>query len=304
MTTEVPKRRRATSRGNAAEDAYERLARAQQAVAELQQVPVAEASLPALVDTQPPALAVEASEPGPDVAPISETVITGTVLLPSTGIDEPEFEMAPEGDQEAQFVHYDALISRARSKVEKTLTKAERYWRLTAGPALKEIRDKGLYKANYATFEQYVSQRWQMSRPRAYQLIDSVRAMEWLEGVTSEVPNERQLRAILPIGDTCGEKAAQEVWQLAESRGRTSGSALEAAARELGYRPAIEAPKDAPAPQPVWARYEPVLGMLEDLGGLRLVAREAPERAKRLAEKFRKAAEELEADLSGDDERE
>jgi hypothetical protein len=104
--------------------------------------------------------------------------------------------------------------SLGRFKVEKVLTKAERYWRLTAGPALKEIRDNALFKAaGFASFERYVDERWDMSRARAYQLIDSVRAMKALEDVTPEVPNERQLRAILPVVDDHGKDAAEQVWR-------------------------------------------------------------------------------------------
>ncbi|MFC4536918.1 hypothetical protein [Sphaerisporangium dianthi] len=241
--------------------------------------------------------------PAPTATATVEHVVSGTVVPPSAGFpEEPEFTPSTAQDPTEQFVHYEGLISRARVKVERVLSEAERYWRLTAGPALKEIRDNGLYKtAGFSSFERYVADRWDMSRPRAYQLIDSVRAMKWLEGVTGEVPNERQLRAILPVGDAHGAAAAQQVWKLAEERGRTSGSALERAAADLGYRPAIEPPSDK-QPLPMWARYEPVFGALEDLRGLRQVALEAPDRARQLAARFRQAAAELEADLSPADE--
>uniref|UniRef100_UPI003F49735A hypothetical protein n=1 Tax=Microtetraspora malaysiensis TaxID=161358 RepID=UPI003F49735A len=248
----------------------------------------------------------EVSAPAAE-APAVERVVTGMVLPPSSGMipDEPEFALAPaDADVESQFHHYESLISRARGKVETVLTKAERYWRLTAGPALQEIRDNALYQgAGFASFERYVAERWGMSRPRAYQLIDSVRAMKALGPVTSEVPNERQLRAIVPVVDQHGVEAAQAVWKLAEERGRTSGAALEQAAIDLKYRAALAAPPEPEATPVVlaWPRYEPMLRELEDLRGLRQVAAEAPDRARELATKFRKAAAELEADLPKDD---
>ncbi|SEU46875.1 hypothetical protein [Nonomuraea wenchangensis] len=252
------------------------------------------------------ASAVAVAEPMTDQS--VEQVLTGQLVPPVAALadipDAPDFTPAADGaDPEAAFAHYDSTISRARAKVEKVLTKAERYWRLTAGPALKEIRDNQLYKAaGFATFERYVDERWDMSRPRAYQLIDSVRAMQALEGVTDEVPNERQLRALLPVVDQHGTEAAGQVWKLAEERGRTSGAGLDAAARDLGFLPALEAAKqDGPKPEVVWPRYEPVFRALGDLRGLRRVAVETPDRARELAARLRQAAEELEADLPAPD---
>jgi hypothetical protein len=41
---------------------------------------------------------------------------------------------------------------------------------LEVGMALKEIRDKRLYRQQFDTFEEYCVRRWELSRPRAYQL--------------------------------------------------------------------------------------------------------------------------------------
>jgi hypothetical protein len=49
---------------------------------------------------------------------------------------------------------------------------------LEVGMALKEIRDKRLYRQHYRTFEEYCIQRWEMSRPRAYQLCAASEVME------------------------------------------------------------------------------------------------------------------------------
>ena len=45
------------------------------------------------------------------------------------------------------------------------------FW--AAGKVLQVIRDGRLYRDTYATFEDYVEQRWDMSRPQAYRLIDA-----------------------------------------------------------------------------------------------------------------------------------
>lgn len=54
------------------------------------------------------------------------------------------------------------------------------------GTALLSIRDKRLYRADYSTFEDYCRERWQMSRIRAYQLMEAA-------GVVGN---------LLPIGNT------------------------------------------------------------------------------------------------------
>ena len=41
------------------------------------------------------------------------------------------------------------------------------------GHALMAIREQRLYRQSYQTFEAYLRQRWDLSRPRAYQLIDA-----------------------------------------------------------------------------------------------------------------------------------
>ena len=45
------------------------------------------------------------------------------------------------------------------------------FW--AAGKALQVIRDARLYRDTHATFEDYVEQRWDMSRSPAYRLIDA-----------------------------------------------------------------------------------------------------------------------------------
>jgi len=46
-----------------------------------------------------------------------------------------------------------------------------------AGSALKEIRDKKLYRSEFKTFEEYGMGKWQLKRRRLYQLIDASEAI-------------------------------------------------------------------------------------------------------------------------------
>ena len=64
------------------------------------------------------------------------------------------------------------LTTRERTqfvRAERTIAKGlKSFWEV--GMALKDIRDQRLYRQRYGTFEDYCAARWDLSRPRAYQL--------------------------------------------------------------------------------------------------------------------------------------
>jgi VRR-NUC domain len=63
------------------------------------------------------------------------------------------------------------------------------------GEALMEIRDSRLYKQTHSSFESYLRERWKMSRPRGYQLIDAAKLSTTVDTFPAE--NERQARALI-----------------------------------------------------------------------------------------------------------
>jgi hypothetical protein len=70
------------------------------------------------------------------------------------------------------------------------------------GNALVAIRDQHLYRESYTTFEDYLRQRWDLSRPYAYQLMEASVVVERVSAVADIVPvNEAQARplATLPV---------------------------------------------------------------------------------------------------------
>ena len=71
------------------------------------------------------------------------------------------------------------------------------------GNALLAIRDGRLYRQSHGTFEEYCKERWGMSRPRAYQLIDSAAVIENLSTMVDKPTTERQARPLtkLPPAD-------------------------------------------------------------------------------------------------------
>lgn len=69
------------------------------------------------------------------------------------------------------------------------------------GEALLEIRDSRLYRLAYGTWEDYLSERWQMSRQRGYQLIDAAAVTRALS-TTVDMPEpltERVARELVPV---------------------------------------------------------------------------------------------------------
>jgi len=109
------------------------------------------------------------------------------------------------------------------------------------GEALTEVRDSGLYRHGHGTFEEYCAERWQLSRPRVYQLIDAVSVVSTMVDTGLPAPtNERQARELARVP----ESQRAEVWE--ETLARTEGKPTAAAIRET-YSP----PAPAPQPEPV-----------------------------------------------------
>jgi hypothetical protein len=95
------------------------------------------------------------------------------------------------------------------------------------GTALADIRNRKLYRANYGTFEEYAEKRWQMSRPRAYELMAAAEVVSAMAdtGITAPA-NERQARELGRVP----EPDRATVW--AETVERTDGRPTAAAVRE------------------------------------------------------------------------
>jgi hypothetical protein len=81
-----------------------------------------------------------------------------------------------------------------------------------AGKALQVIRDGRLYRGTHATFEEYGLERWDMSRPQLYRLIEAWPLGERLAKIGAKA-NERQVRELLPVEERHGQDAAVTVYQ-------------------------------------------------------------------------------------------
>lgn len=72
---------------------------------------------------------------------------------------------------------------------------------MQTGTALLRIRDERLYRASHATFEEYLRERWNISRKRGYDLIAGAETVMALSpmGDTPQIESERVARAIAPV---------------------------------------------------------------------------------------------------------
>lgn len=112
------------------------------------------------------------------------------------------------------------------------------------GNALLTIRDERLYRADYATFEDYCEERWGLTRRRAYQLMDAAGAVSTMVHTGLPAPeNERQARELGRVP----EDQRAEVWQ--QTIDNTDGKPTAAAIRET-YQPKPEPVAD-PLPEPI-----------------------------------------------------
>lgn len=101
------------------------------------------------------------------------------------------------------------------------------------GQALLAVRDGQLYRADFPTFEAYCSQRWQISRPRAYELMAAATVVSAIADKGLPLPsNEGQARELARVP----EAQRAEVWR--ETIERTEGKPTAAAIRET-HAPAL-----------------------------------------------------------------
>lgn len=112
------------------------------------------------------------------------------------------------------------------SEIDSTISSMSSDWcRLTE--LFEEVRTSKLYKGQYGTYENYLKERWSISKSHAYRMLAAMRLKKELEApktspvgdeISSDVPveeiqNERQARKILEA-----RKAAAEIEEPEEAR--------------------------------------------------------------------------------------
>jgi hypothetical protein len=122
------------------------------------------------------------------------------------------------------------LTTRERTQLiraERTITNGlKSFWEV--GLALKEIRDQRLYRQRYDTFEEYCAARWDLSRPRAYQLCAASDVVADLSTNvdTKRLPeSEAQAR---PLSRLKHPEQRRRAWDFAVERAEHAGRAVTA----------------------------------------------------------------------------
>ncbi|MFD9047635.1 hypothetical protein [Streptomyces zaomyceticus] len=94
------------------------------------------------------------------------------------------------------------------------------------GMALADIRNRKLYRADYSTFEEYAEKRWQLSRPRAYELMAAAEIVSGIPDTLPKPSNAGQASALNRVP----EPERTDVW--AATVERTDGKPTAAAVLE------------------------------------------------------------------------
>ncbi|MFI6868307.1 hypothetical protein [Nocardia sp. NPDC050406] len=154
------------------------------------------------------------------------------VALPREDLDVAIFDMPlPAAGEGPLSEHENAQLTVCESSID-TLRKA--FW--AAGRALQIVRDGRLYRSEYATFDEYVEQRWDMQRSYAHKLIRAWPLAARLHGHAPAI-NEGQIRELLPVAAEHGDDAAVTVYTtLAAENVKITASTLREAVALLPAR--------------------------------------------------------------------
>lgn len=103
------------------------------------------------------------------------------------------------------------------------------------GEALAEVRDARLYSGDFATFEDYCGQRWNLTRKRAYDLMGAAEVVAALSpmGDTPAPTSERQARALRPLRDEPEQMAEAMQQAAATTGGKPTAKAIAEAVSDL-----------------------------------------------------------------------
>lgn len=101
------------------------------------------------------------------------------------------------------------------------------------GTALAEIRDSRLYRAAHDTFEDYLSERWGISRTRAYELISAATVQDEVSAI-ADIPNEAIARELVKAP----QDRRSEVWEeaTAVASGRPTAKLIKALVKKITSR--------------------------------------------------------------------
>jgi len=197
-----------------------------------------------------------ANESTAEEAMMSEETVE--VLPGQIGLDDTDTEDHPSEVPVSTIVDIGPVseLSEALSPAEvQTLEQYEKIIEqgiktfLEVGHALMVIRDQRLYRQAYGTFEDYLRERWDLSRPRAYQLIHAAEVVDAVSTIVDIVPvNEAQARPLATLPAEQQSEVWREVVETAPPSGVTAKHVKETVKRVKERTTQPKPP--VPAPQP------------------------------------------------------
>lgn len=117
---------------------------------------------------------------------------------------------------------------------------------LEVGEALLEIRNSRLYRAEFATFEEYCRSRWGLSRTHVNRTIVAAE-LSGMAAVGAKPTSERQARELAPLRKDPSQVAA--AMREASAGGKPTAEKVRKAVEKRVPKPASAAPPN-PAPAP------------------------------------------------------
>ncbi|WP_431959421.1 hypothetical protein [Actinacidiphila sp. bgisy160] len=242
------------------------------------------ATSPAVAALQVESAAVPAVVPAPAAAPT--TVVTPAAATPAPAAAEPPADATPA----EKLSFYERIVHDAQTAHAAAARAADARFLNAAGPSLRAIHEQGLYLElagpggqPYSTFQDYLQDRWNLSRAAGYRILNAEPVREALAPITDVQPSTRQVGVLYPVWKDFGAEQVREVWQKAEAAGKTSPDELRKARDLLGYSksPELAAPPSS-TPSTALARVDKALTRVDANAAL-LLAKENPERAKEVA---------------------
>ena len=110
-------------------------------------------------------------------------------------------------DRQARLTELEQTIENARSHMRQVAA---------AGDALNEIRETRLYMLAYSNFEEYIQQRWQMTKQHAYDLMAASAVLKQLAGYSQQPTSIRQLKELAKVPEAERAEAWEEVVDASE----------------------------------------------------------------------------------------
>lgn len=107
------------------------------------------------------------------------------------------------------------------------------------GEALQRIRDGRLYRAEFANFEDYCREKWDLGRRYVNQMIEAAEAVKELGAMAPKVETERVARAVAKVEPSVRVEVVERAVEKAKERGsdRITARDVEEARKPAGNVP-------------------------------------------------------------------